>query len=253
MQMTEAPTRERILDAAERLFAERGGEDGASMRDLATAAKVRLSQLSYHFGSKEALYRAVFTRRASELAHAREVALSDALGKPAPTIDDIMSAFVGPSVRQRLTGGVQGAAFALLTAREAVDPREAARGVLAEHFDPTAARFIAALARLYPDATPAATAEAYFFAAGALVMTTVTDGRISRLVGQEGMQDPSALVQRLTAFCAAGADAVLSGHRGARNDPSAVGEACRRHRRVPSVAEDAPPPAGDAGSNRDPR
>jgi len=222
--MNEAPTRDRILDAAERLFAERGGEDGASMRDLAAAASVRLSQLSYHFGSKEALYRAVFTRRASELAQAREDALREALAQPAPSIGDVMSAFIGPSVRQRLTGGVQGAAFALLTAREAVDPREAARGVLAEHFDPTAARFIAALSSLYPDATPAAAAEAYFFAAGALVMTTMTGGRISRLVGpgcapELKARDAASLVQRLTAFCAAGAEAVLCGLKEPRSPP----------------------------------
>ena len=41
--MSAMPTRDRILDAAERLFAERGGADGASMRDLAAAAGVRLS------------------------------------------------------------------------------------------------------------------------------------------------------------------------------------------------------------------
>ncbi len=52
--MMQQPTRERILDAAERLFASRGGEDGVSMRDLA-AAEVKLSLPSYHFGGKPAL------------------------------------------------------------------------------------------------------------------------------------------------------------------------------------------------------
>ena len=169
--MSGASTRERILDAAERTFAERGGADGASMRDLAAAADVRLSQLSYYFGSKEALYRAVFARRADALALARGRALGVAMAVPAPDIRAVVEAFIGPSVRQRFAEGVQGAAFAQLTAREAVDPREAARGVLAEHFDPTASDFLAAFARLYPGSSPACRVDAYLFMVGALVMT----------------------------------------------------------------------------------
>ena len=40
----------------------------------------------------------------------------------------------------------------VLAVQNAVDPREAARGVLAEHFDPTAKQFLAALGKLYPQA-----------------------------------------------------------------------------------------------------
>ncbi|MCG8692946.1 MAG: TetR family transcriptional regulator, partial [Minwuiales bacterium] len=51
--------RERLLDAAVGLFAERGF-DGVSTRELVSRAKVNLSAITYHFGGKEALYRAVF-------------------------------------------------------------------------------------------------------------------------------------------------------------------------------------------------
>ena len=57
-----AKTRERILRAAERLFAEHG-YDGVSVRSIAAAAKVQLALLSYYFQSKLGLYRAVFQRR----------------------------------------------------------------------------------------------------------------------------------------------------------------------------------------------
>jgi AcrR family transcriptional regulator len=56
-----ARTRERILDAAEALFAERGYE-GAHLRDVATRVGIRNPSLYNHFPSKESLYAAVLER-----------------------------------------------------------------------------------------------------------------------------------------------------------------------------------------------
>ncbi len=47
--------RGRLIDAAIALFAEKGYE-GTSVRDLVTAAGVNVAAVSYHFGSKDALY-----------------------------------------------------------------------------------------------------------------------------------------------------------------------------------------------------
>jgi AcrR family transcriptional regulator len=54
-------TRERILDAAEGLFADRGFE-GAALRDVASRVGIRTPSLYNHFPSKEALYAAVLER-----------------------------------------------------------------------------------------------------------------------------------------------------------------------------------------------
>ena len=48
---TQPDTRERILDAAERLFMESGYE-GASMRMITGEAEVNLAAVNHHFGSK---------------------------------------------------------------------------------------------------------------------------------------------------------------------------------------------------------
>ena len=54
-------TAERILDAAEELFAERG-YNGTTLRDVATRVGVRPPSLYNHFASKDALYAAVLER-----------------------------------------------------------------------------------------------------------------------------------------------------------------------------------------------
>src|SRR5580700_7288995 len=69
-------TRERILKAAERLFAERG-YDVTSVRAIVEKARVNQAAINYHFAGKEALYREVLRAafRAlteDQLAHAEE-------------------------------------------------------------------------------------------------------------------------------------------------------------------------------------
>jgi len=56
-----APTREVILDTAERLFAARGVE-GVAVRDLAREMEITASSLYNHFPGKQALYDAVLER-----------------------------------------------------------------------------------------------------------------------------------------------------------------------------------------------
>jgi AcrR family transcriptional regulator len=53
-------TRQKLLDAGTRLFAEYGYR-GVSVRDLCTLAEVNVAAINYHFGGKQGLYQAVFT------------------------------------------------------------------------------------------------------------------------------------------------------------------------------------------------
>jgi AcrR family transcriptional regulator len=59
-------TRERLIQAAGREFARRGFED-ASVRAICTAAGANVSAVKYHFGGKEALYRAVIETGRSQM------------------------------------------------------------------------------------------------------------------------------------------------------------------------------------------
>src|SRR5690554_7101795 len=59
--VAQSETVERILDAAEQLFAEKGFAE-TSLRLITSKAGVNLAAVNYHFGSKKSLIQAVFTR-----------------------------------------------------------------------------------------------------------------------------------------------------------------------------------------------
>ncbi|MBU0677435.1 MAG: TetR/AcrR family transcriptional regulator [Verrucomicrobia bacterium] len=83
--MNEAPqketTREKLIAAASRLFAERGF-DGVSVREIVAAAQANLGAITYHFGGKEELFAAVIETRIEPLmAIAKDVMGSSASPK----------------------------------------------------------------------------------------------------------------------------------------------------------------------------
>ena len=94
--MSATDTKERILDAAERLFA-RQGLEGFSLRAVTAEAGVNLAAVNYHFGSKAALLRSL-VRRAFASVNAEQLCLLDALEVeiPAPTVEDLLVAFATP-------------------------------------------------------------------------------------------------------------------------------------------------------------
>lgn len=78
-------TKARLLEAGRKLFAERGFA-GASVRALTELARANLGAITYHFGSKEALYGAVLAFMFAELrariaaARARPGSAAERLG-----------------------------------------------------------------------------------------------------------------------------------------------------------------------------
>ncbi|HEU5261172.1 MAG TPA: TetR/AcrR family transcriptional regulator [Gemmatimonadales bacterium] len=84
--------RERLLDAARELFV-RQGYDATSVRDITTRAGANLGAITYHFGSKEALYHSVLASVARPLADRVAAAGKSAEG-PLDRIEAIVRAFV---------------------------------------------------------------------------------------------------------------------------------------------------------------
>ena len=145
-------TRDRILDAAEQLFA-RQGMDGTSLREITSAAGVNLAAVNYHFQSKEALIRAVFARRIGPLNEHRLALLNEAeraAAPAAPTPEAIFDALAVPVLE--LSASVP--SFGPVLGRLYTEPGTIIEAVIHDHMSPVAARFIPALQRALPHLAP---------------------------------------------------------------------------------------------------
>ncbi|HKT29959.1 TetR/AcrR family transcriptional regulator [Dyella sp.] len=142
-----ASTKERILTAAEALFAQRGFE-GASLRQLTAAAGVNLAAVNYHFGSKDHLVEQVFKRRLDQLNARRLAALKQISGQPETTLEDVLAAFIRPALDLSHDGG--GGLFMRVLARAFAEHDDDLRKFLSENYGHVMRQFTAEFARLLP-------------------------------------------------------------------------------------------------------
>jgi AcrR family transcriptional regulator len=176
--------RERILQAAERVFAMEGYH-GTTLRGIADEADVKLSLMSYHFETKLGLYREVFRRRQylndrrRDMLHGVDFDGEDAIRR-------IVDAFADPVLQ--LHENPTDVWFARLVLREASDPSSQERGIIHEFFDPMAEEFIQAISKANPGRHPDFYRWAYLFAVGALTSSS-HDARASDLGGSRGQHD----------------------------------------------------------------
>ena len=94
--MAQSETVERILDAAEQLFAEKGFAE-TSLRLITSKAGVNLAAVNYHFGSKKALIQAVFSRFLGPFCASLEKELDRRQAKPdapRPTLEELLELLV---------------------------------------------------------------------------------------------------------------------------------------------------------------
>ena len=75
--MSKHDSRNKLVEVATRLFAERGLH-GVSIRELSQVAETSISMISYHFGGKEGLYSAVLARQFAGFARFAAIAESEA-------------------------------------------------------------------------------------------------------------------------------------------------------------------------------
>ncbi len=140
-------TKERILAAAEALFAQHGF-DGASLRQLTTAAGVNLAAVNYHFGSKDKLVEQVFRRRLDALNQHRLAELAKVADQPQTTLEDVLAAYIRPALELSHDGN--GSLFMRVLARAFAEHDDTLRQFLSENYGHVMRQFTAEFARLLP-------------------------------------------------------------------------------------------------------
>lgn len=90
-------TKDKILNAAERLFADQGFEL-TSLRQITSAADVNLASVNYHFGSKKALIQAVMERYHAQFMPDLNQRLEALQAAGIPSTDAVLQCFIGPLV-----------------------------------------------------------------------------------------------------------------------------------------------------------
>lgn len=137
--MSSPGTKQRILNAAEFLFA-REGYNGTSLRAITSNAKVNLAAVNYHFGSKKTLLEDVFERRLlplntirkERLSMVKEAAVKE--GRKA-TAREIMHAFIEPTLTFK-ESDLGAEDFIALVGRSFSDPDDTVRNVFFRYMKP---------------------------------------------------------------------------------------------------------------------
>lgn len=133
-------TSERILDAAELVFAETGYA-GASLRNVASKAAVTQALINYYFGSKYGLYEAVFIRRGRSISDDRMKRLGELKkSKQQVTVNDLVRAFLAPTIALREVPG--GRTFLRLQARLHTEPAEISYKLRNEAYDASTRAYV---------------------------------------------------------------------------------------------------------------
>ena len=156
-----ASTRRRLLDAAETQFGERGFA-ATSLRTVTEAAGANVAAVSYHFGSKEGLLRAVVARVMVPVNDERRQRLDELEARDTPpSVPELIRSFVEPAVNLTGDGDPRSPEVARFIGRVISEPDPQIRQLFAAEVDPVEGRYLAALRHALPDLDDATVRFAY--------------------------------------------------------------------------------------------
>ena len=202
MATTHFSTKDRILGAAEELFAQ-FGFSGTSLRQVTSRADVNIAAVNYHFGSKENLVNEVFRRRMDDMSAQRLARLEAAQREHPRELDAVLAAFVEPALAlaQDRHGG---AAFIRVIARAYAEKNDSRRKFLSDQYGHVPREFAKAIARCLPELPKEQLYWRLDFLSGALTYAMADFGMIKRPAGSTEATHRERAARELIRFAAAG-------------------------------------------------
>ena len=208
MTLPHFSTKDRILYAAEELFAQQGFAS-TSLRQVTSRADVNIAAVNYHFGSKENLVNEVFRRRMDDMSRERLAALQQAVEAHPGQLEPILAAFVEPALamaQDRHGGG----AFIRVIARAYAESNDSLRKFLSDQYGHVLREFAKALAGCMPGLGKEALYWRLDFLSGALTYAMADFGLIKRPSGVSEATHRQRAAKALIRFAAAGFQADAS-------------------------------------------
>lgn len=223
-------TKDRILAAAEELFA-RTGVARTSLRAITALARVNLAAVNYHFGSKDGLVEEVYRRRLEPLNRARLANLARLeRRRRKPSLEAILKAFMTPVASLARDPAQGGPTVMRLLGQSHAEAEAPFKTWFAGEYRRVLERYHAALCRVLPELPPEDVRWRLQFLVGALTYP-VAERQLVELVAGEAIEpaDVQLIVERLLPFVVAGFRApplkprtgVRTGRRIARRRPNA--------------------------------
>ena len=204
---THFSTKDRILGAAEELFAQHGFA-GTSLRQVTSRADVNIAAVNYHFGSKENLVNEVFRRRMDDMSALRLASCKIALEKHPGELQPVLAAFVEPALamsQDRHGGG----AFVRVLARAYAEKNDSLRKFLSDHYGHVLREFGKAIATCVPGLGKEELYWRLDFLAGALTYAMADFGLIKRPADVTEAAHRERAARELIRFAEAG---IRAGH-----------------------------------------
>lgn len=195
-------TKDRILGAAEELFAQHGFA-GTSLRQVTSRADVNIAAVNYHFGSKENLVNEVFRRRMDDMSAQRMAMLEAAQREHPGELEPVLAAFVEPALalaQDRHGGG----AFIRVIARAYAEKNDSLRKFLSDQYGHVPREFARAIARCLPALPKEQLVWRMDFLSGALTYAMSDFGMIKRPPGTSEAAHRASAARELIRFAAAG-------------------------------------------------
>jgi AcrR family transcriptional regulator len=204
-------TSERVLDAAERLFA-RHGFRATSLREITETAEVNIAAVNYHFRSKDALLRAVYERSFLPLNERRLALLSaaeTATGDGPLSLEAVLDALFRPMMQAWEVNPN----FILLVGRLQHEPDPELNGFIQGLYAEVIPRFLAAARKASPEI---AEDDLFFwihFLFGGVVYSLLNSQDMQRLHRGHYLDVPHLFLNRLITFGASGLRALAAPER----------------------------------------
>lgn len=195
----------RILDCAEKLFAEHGFH-GTSIRDIAGLADVQIALIGYHFGTKEELLDNVVARRATVCQRERIEFLEQARarhGKRPIPVAELLDGYTACLLARASRNDAGWRNYAKLVANLANAAQWSS--LISKHNDDIAREYVRELERSAPESESEHVHQAFFFMIAVMVAVCARPGRIERLSDMRfKSSDVSQLARSVSLFVEGG-------------------------------------------------